>query len=193
MVYYGMRRIFLCQAFVTLLIMLCAPRAAATNWHCYYTNCLYLFVPHVYAGQTVTAARAELSVLRRAERFGPLTNMVAAAPVQLALQPAQDGFAVYHVFAAQQHRLWEPMELGVRVVKTVQYADGTTRRLPAREYFWTARDPAVIRCGRDDHSDRVEDREAAAARALEECLRQHRAQTNRVQDVLFVARWGYAS
>lgn len=188
-----MRHVFLFQAFVTLSIGLGAPRALATNWHCYYTNCLYLFVPHVDAGQTVTAARAEVSMLRRAERFGPLTNLVAAAPVQLTLQPAENGFAVYHIFAAQQHRVWEPMELGVRVVKAVQYANGTTQQLPPRDFFWTARDAAVIRCGKDDHSDRVEDREAAAARALEECVQRHRAQSNRVHDVLFVARWGYAS
>lgn len=193
MVYYDMRRIFLYQAIVTLSIGLCAQRAAATNWHCYYTNCLYLFVPQVYDGWTVTAARAELSIVRRAERFGALTNVTAGAVVAVRLQAAPGGFAAYHIFGAQQHRLWEPMELGVRVVKTITFADGTQRTLGAREYYWAGRDAAVIRCGRDDHSDRVEDREAAAARALDDCVRRHQAQTNRANDVLFVARWGYAS
>lgn len=165
----------------------------ATNWHCYYTNCLYLYVPAIYEGQTVTAARAEVTVLRRAERFGALTNVTGSWTAEVKLEAVKGGFAVYYVFSAQQHRLWEPVELGIRVTKWVQYGDGREQRMSEKNYYWDGQGGRVVRCGDDDYSDRVEEREAAAGRALEECVRRHRAETNHTEDVLFVARWGYVS
>ncbi|MCX7847215.1 MAG: hypothetical protein N2595_04195 [bacterium] len=178
--------------FVTLSMIFFTACAWATNWHCYYTNCLYLYAAEVENGRTVTAVRAEIQVLRRAERFGALTNVVAGAAVSVPLVREGRGFAVYHIFAAQQHRLWEPVELGIRVTKHYTYADGG-RGATVREFYWTGRGSGVVRCGGDDTAERVSDREAAAGRALEACMREHRRSGGGTNDVLFVARWGYVS
>ena len=99
--------------FVTLSIATVTGICEGTNWHCYYTNCLYVFVPEVMNSETVTSAKVEVSILKRKERFGTFTNTVPHKTKSIKLENAENGFCAYLYFGAEQHRLWEQFEVGI--------------------------------------------------------------------------------
>jgi hypothetical protein len=174
-----------------LAVVLAASTARATNWHCYYTNCLFAFVPPVINGATVTAAQVELEFLRRAERFGSITNTTAAGRQTQTLAPGPNGFSTHVYFGAQQHRLWEPFDAGV-IVTLVAHC-GTNAMMRTREVvYFTQRGGIVRACGPPSTADRVEDRAAEATHQLQTAVQQH-AGAARTNTVLFIAQWGYVS
>ena len=180
--------------FISACILLLTTGAAhATNWHCYYTNCLYVFVPQVVKGATVTTARVELEYLRRAERYGAVTNTTVAGRSTHTLAPCPGGFGAYVYFGAQQHRLWEPFDAGVIVATQAQCGTNAPRQLARATIFYQQRDGIVRACGPPSMANRVEERAADAARQLQQAVRQHAQQTGRTNTVFFIAQWGYVS
>jgi hypothetical protein len=179
--------------FICVLVLLLATHTArATNWHCYYTNCLYVFVPQVVAGVTVTTARVELEYLCRAERYGAVTNTTVAGRSTHALAPCPGGFGAYVYFGAQQHRLWEPFDVGVAIVTLAQCGTSAPWQLARSTVNYQQRGGIVRACGPPSTAKRVEERVAEAARQLQKAVQAH-AGAARTNAVLFIAQWGYVS
>ncbi|GEM_PF-1867227 len=181
--------LFICA----LVLLLAANTARATNWHCYYTNCLFVFVPQVVQGATVTTARVELEYLCRAERYGAVTNTTVAGRSTQPLAPCRGGFGAYVYFGAQQHRLWEPFDAGVIIATLAQCGTNATQQFARNVVYYQQHDGIVRACGPPSLADRVEERAANAARQLQQTVRQHTQQTVRTNAVLFIAQWGYVS
>jgi len=173
--------------------LLAASAARATNWHCYYTNCLYVFVPQVVAGATVTTARVELEYLQRAERYGAVTNAAVAGRSTHTLAPCPGGFGAYVYFGAQQHRLWEPFDAGVNITTLAQCGTNAPHQLARHTIFYQQHGGIMRACGPPSMADRVEERAANAARQLQQAVRQHAQQAARTNAVFFIAQWGYVS
>ncbi len=165
----------------------------ATNWHCHYTNCLYVFVQDAVDARTVVSARVEYGLLKRKERFGSFTNTVPHKRHVVRLPKTAGGFGDYIHFAAEQHRLWVPFDVGVYVKKIVKFKDGARMAMPRKVYYFHEKQNGMVSCGAPDLSDKIPDRQEAAGRMLGDAVERHKARECRTNDVLFVSKWGYAS
>ncbi len=181
---------FLTVLFVTLSIALVTGICEGTNWHCYYTNCLYVFVPEVLNSETVTSAKIEYTILKRKERFGAYTNSLPHKKYVDELSNTQKGFSGYFYTGAEQHRLWEPFEVGVSVKKIITFKGGT-KILPEKIYYFSGKN--IKSCGPADMSKNNSDRKRAAGQMLNQEVKQHQAKDIGTNDVLFVSKWGYVS
>jgi hypothetical protein len=174
-----------------------APPCAATNWHCFYTNCLYAFVPDCLDGRTVTAVRVEYGLLQRATQFGPLTNTRVHTRLSAELPRTERGFAAYLFLGGEQHRLWDwvPFDVAAYMTTSIEYTEGAGTTLPTRVFpFTTGRDvDGVINCAPRHGAARIEARRAEATRALDAALERHGASPARTNNVLFLSFWGYVS
>lgn len=178
--------------FLLSVILLGISSAYATNWHCYYTNCLYTTAPLVYNSMTVSAVEVEFSILKKAERFGSFTNTTPTKTRSFTLKRSTHCFYAYHTFGAEMHRLWEPCETGITYTKTLSFSHtNSTVTLPAETYFFNS--SAVQSCGPADTSDKIDDRKRAATQMLNQSIHKHKESSDKTNDILFISKWGYVS
>ena len=182
------RRVCVAAGFVTFLL---ACTCNATNWHTYYTNCLYVYVPAALNSQTVFSVRVEYGIVTRADQFGPPTNTVLRNQHVLRLERNERGFTGYIVMSAERHRLAGPYDLGVSLTKIIRFEDGTRKISAPQVRSFDGAD--AVRCGGEWPQERLPERAAAAGQALHDAIRRHMAGERKTNDTLFIAYWGYAS